>query len=346
MWAPVLPAFVFRAFVEWKAVRHIALPVAKFGGDFKFIRKISFRSWLGLCGFLSSLNFVDLFSDSIFAASIGQKLTCGDHGRHLGDQWQKGWAHSAFGLVGFPTPDLGQLILLGWWLSLLQACMPLTKSLGACRTDVIWAEFGQKMGEFDDCLGSQIRLDEAAFELGDANGMATLAKLQIRLVRSIVESNRRDSARLMYAAPLGRVMRYKVVLTWILENAVQLNLQTTYLGLARRAATVEGFLDFEVPLLMSISFGLTTNLLKLYEAWEFWAIAAPVMEAVDRREYHSTSENYALRESLRRSVFIVLLGCCGLVLTLAYAAAKLVGAYVCPGNILNITGCVAVVGDG
>ena len=49
VWAPILPSMVFRSFVEWKAVRHLALPVARKGGSFAILgQELAFPAWLVL----------------------------------------------------------------------------------------------------------------------------------------------------------------------------------------------------------------------------------------------------------------------------------------------------------
>ena len=47
--------------------------------------------------------------------------------------WGAVWVQSAPGLLGVPVPNLASTVTIFWFLALLQICVPLAKSLVACR---------------------------------------------------------------------------------------------------------------------------------------------------------------------------------------------------------------------
>ena len=48
--------------------------------DVFFGKELTFTAWLTVGAFLSGLNFIDLFKDSLWAARSERLLTCGVHG--------------------------------------------------------------------------------------------------------------------------------------------------------------------------------------------------------------------------------------------------------------------------
>ena len=377
VWSPILPAMVFRFFVERKAVRHLALPVARKGGSFTaFGKEITFTVWLVLCTLFSGLNFMDICTDSLWAAQSERLLTCGGPGERLRELWGASWAQSAPARLGIPAPNLASLVTIFWCLALLQICVPLAKSLAACKRDVHVAD-PELLLDFERHRLGTPYIKDVAFDLAVATGMVTLEELQARQAHTMAEHHPTNvGAQLRYVAPLGETMAEKVLLIWFLENAFQLNLQTTFFALATRAARDdEELFAHEDPFayyltLLSILLGLLSTVMKLIKARHFLEIgnkipAVPFIAQADPRDLarapvaesatavaesakpfdegeRRNKEASINSQKLRRAILTVRAGVCLLVFTLAYAVAKLIATHICPDSIMHVTGCVVL----
>jgi len=343
VYAAMLPAMAFRGMVEWRVVRHMILPVVRHGrlnGEtcFKLMgQQVSFPTWLTICGVSSLTNFLDMGTDSIFTATSTGTLTC-DGGYELRQMWHAQWAQSLSARLGMPAPDLGKLVLGFWALALLQLVWPLLKSLEVfCPKDPVFYGFVSRM------LGRFVAYDDVACDLGEACGMTTLQKLQIIHASAMVEQRAGMVDRqLVYVAPLGDSMASKVFLSWIMENAVQVNLQATLFALTKHTSKGgdEAITCAQVEALASIAISIMGTLLKLAEAWDFFKIVSPVVQAAER--WPLDEDGQARLKALRRAVWAVRVGCAVLVAALGYAAAKLIGALACEDGLLNLTGCAAI----
>lgn len=335
--ATTLPFLSARMWLEWHALKYLMFGVASFYKRERHQRMtfsmmgvtLKCEVWLAVCMVCSLLNFFDLATDSSFVARTSVALTCG-HGDRLERLWHASWLQSLPGVCGIPAPDLGSVIFGFWFLTLVQLVWPLAKMLDAhLGTHVPDGYENTPFGR------EEVFYSAVAFDLGEASGMTAVQKLQVKHVESVLERSEFMSVVL----PFGDVMTSRIMLSWLAENAVQLNLQATLFNLAKRASQE---LDHPAPVqydvLLSIVIGLLASLGKLAEAWDFFSIVAKIKSRPDFQAVLNPGEE----DKLHRTVLAVRIGCFVFVTTLVYAGAKMIGTFVCQDGIWNITGCVVL----
>jgi len=177
--------------------------------------------------------------------------------------------------------------------------------------------------------------------LGYANGMTTLQNLAIPLMSfTVTQSSRSDHVKMHAAKTLAEQMLDRVFLSYFLENAIQLNLQSTLyaLGIAvKRRSDAEN--QLHVLGLSSLVVTLLMTSLKLVEVAEFFKVARVSKNLASQ----STCPHISLLcNVILRSALSIMLICALLVLSLLYAVAKLRMAHICEDAVWNITGCVSL----
>ena len=184
---------------------------------------------------------------------------------------------------------------------------------------------------------------DLGFELGEASGMVSLQKLQLMVAQTGLFRDNFGFV-LLLTAELANAMPLKVLLAWLAENAVQLNLQATLFGLSLRASGEKGELSTaQLQALASICTSLLSTLLKLVEAYDFFQLMAKVeARAADGGAAEMDDDDQQRLRLMRQAKWVTGGGCGLLVLSLGYVVAKVIGAFFCEDSLWNITGCVAL----
>eukprot|EP00929_Paragymnodinium_shiwhaense_P027758 TRINITY_DN16217_c0_g1_i1.p2 TRINITY_DN16217_c0_g1~~TRINITY_DN16217_c0_g1_i1.p2 ORF type:complete len:321 (-),score=24.57 TRINITY_DN16217_c0_g1_i1:158-1120(-) len=308
--------------------------------DLRVCGRTSIVAWLIMYAVFSLLNTLDIGTDSMFAAATGSAFSCGN-GDTLKELWRSTWAQSLFGRVQIPAPDIDLVVLSLWLLSFLQFFWPVVTSLDR--------RYGGRAHGFcyvSSLSGKEVYYSDVVWDLGDASGMATIAKFQAEKEKKTFHDGRdvearRDAGDWVFIDGLVDVMPKRVFLTWIGENALQINLQTTMFALTKAAAASEGATVAKSTQLQAISISIFATLVKLFEAREWLLLVSPFIdEPGNPNRMDRMLDEFVVRA--RRARWFVRFGCMALIGTLAYAMAKLVGASVCPDALLNITGCVVL----
>eukprot|EP00929_Paragymnodinium_shiwhaense_P027760 TRINITY_DN16217_c0_g2_i1.p1 TRINITY_DN16217_c0_g2~~TRINITY_DN16217_c0_g2_i1.p1 ORF type:complete len:481 (-),score=48.12 TRINITY_DN16217_c0_g2_i1:63-1505(-) len=348
VWLALVPLLACRAYAELRIVQWMLLVVLHRNNDLRIGGiQTSVVVWLIVYGVFSLLNTLDIGTDSMFAAVTSSTVSCGK-GDTLKQLWRSTWAQSVFAHFSIPAPDIDVIVMSAWLLSFVQLLWPAVTSLER-RYVTAFSSAGYERNYQSSLMGKNVFFADVVWDLGDASGMATISKFQLEKEKQQVKTSVENAIENWgYVDGLVDAMPKRVFLTWLAENALQINLQTTMFALTKAAAARDGSMyamSSQMQALASISISILATLVKLLEAREWLLLVSPLVGAQRPQTSQSEMELVeAFQVRARRARWFVWFGCIALVGTLAYALAKLVGAFVCRDMLLNITGCV-VLGD-
>eukprot|EP00927_Polykrikos_kofoidii_P036504 TRINITY_DN3082_c0_g1_i1.p1 TRINITY_DN3082_c0_g1~~TRINITY_DN3082_c0_g1_i1.p1 ORF type:complete len:498 (-),score=49.88 TRINITY_DN3082_c0_g1_i1:13-1446(-) len=173
--------------------------------------------------------------------------------------------------------------------------------------------------------------------LADANRAVSLNFLRFAYAQAKVRFNMASADQSLVEPSWGLISREvrrcvnKLVLTGILESAVQLNLQASLLGLHK---SVTQSINYQTA--FSISIGVLVNMMTIIDCAQkmYWVHRICRKEHVETFKKHSQE----IEQLFRRMVVACLLHC----LALAYVVFKLFGLFYCKNSLINLTGCASV----
>lgn len=339
IWAVSIPALVLRNCAEWQALMHFLdayvtqvrffdlVPFKVFGCQ------VSFKVWLTF--YLICSNLAYLITDSFFAAVASAGGNCPDT-KIMVDLWANAWQQSGLGVVGLPVVDFSLIVLAVWVLSFLQMVVPLT-------TTIRQPYAGDDYGRSPSLCGKEDMFNDDKFgELSEAAGLARVQSLAITTRRSTGGTNGPTGKFHMEALPLSKQMVNRFLLTYIAENALQSNLQSSLFAINRYATDGQGGGWPGVQALGSIVLSLGLCAVKVVEAISFFDFAKYAEQKFDDDagvdEAEAEKKTFAVKV-FRRNVLVVRVLVVILLLLLAYALFKLVAAFWCPDSLVNLTGC-------
>lgn len=351
-WAVSIPCLLLRNYVEWRSLGHF-LPcyvknVRKAGlKPFKVLGVgVPFLAWAAVYVPYSNLNFCDVGTDSLFTVIVVKSEEC--PGNRMAEVWRSTLQQSVFGGLGVQRVALSSVVTATWLISFLQMIYPLIQTVGrgCCKQEEL-GEIGLDTG----LLSCAPMCNKEKFaDLSEAAGLATVRSVSITSTHasSCKGPGELDNPFTVvdYAAGVVRQLLLRFVFTYILENALQLNVQTTVFAI-QRSLTKGAITLSQKQTLGSIGITIMLTFLKLAEAkscFDFTrlvdrALADYEPAAVDR----ALADDYrALLRQYRRRKWGIAAASFVLVLALAYATCKLVAAFVCEGAMFNLTGCVDV----
>merc|ERR1712050_326231 len=138
--------------------------------------------------------------------------------------------------------------------------------------------------------------------------------------------------------PMSQQLVIRIILSYILENCLQINLQITLLAMQRCVMTVWPTQStMQAQAWLSIGLSIVTSSLKLLEAKAFFSFAATI---TDMSESYMTADDKAALRRFNRNVAVVRVACVVLALSLVYGVCKILAAFLCEHSMWNITGCV------
>lgn len=332
IWAGAMPGLVLRNYVEWQSLHCFLFPYAKYidkvnMAAFKVLSfAVSYKYWVAFYFFCSNLNYLDVVTDSVFAASTYSRDHC--PGQELEVLWATAWQQSVLGKVGMPVINLTLIVVTFWSLSFMQMIVPLVRTLG---------KEGEN-GETHSYVEGDIMFDDDRFaELSEASGLATAQSLALRSRQgTMAESEPKFQAQIARCLSAQMVQRF--LLAYIAENTIQANLQTTLFAISSYLTGRQANLA-AMQALGSVLLSLGLTALKALEAMSFFGFADYIEELIAPHAADDPDIQRDLKK-FRRNVWIVRGLVAILLLTLAYAGFKLVAVYVCPDSLVNLTGCV------
>jgi len=344
IWAGSLPALVYRNYIGWEALQLYLAPyvfrVDEMGMPaFKvFDFPVSYMPWLAFYVVCSNLNYLDIITDSIFAAVAHAASQC--PGNHMEELWRISWQQSGFGRVGVPVINFSLLVVGFWLMSFLQMIVPLVMTKEAENDSPDSEEtraLRLRMGSEGSMTlgGEKLYDDDKVAELSEAAGLATIQSLAI----STRLSNESNSSVAVEARPLSSLYVKRFFLTYIAENAAQVNLQSSLFAIDRRVTAGKwGWPATQA--LLSLVLGLGLTMMKIAEATSFLKFARLVERGWQTEACEHSQDDMDDMDKFRRNVRIVYGLVIFLCLSLAYAVLKLLMAFVCHDSLVNLTGCV------
>lgn len=327
VWLLPLPVLALRMFAEIRAVRHVSIPYCAKSQFSLFGSEVAFGKWLAAGLLFSTLNLADVCTDSAFSATSLKKLNCQDSG--MQETWNTTWEQSIPGLLGVGAPPLSALIFVSWCLSLIQFMVPLMTSFPMPCDE--WPSFILgSFGPYRTMMLSDCYYHDALFEIADSSGNASLQGLLVPYIKAQLRSGRFNSI-----SHISRQMMTRMLLSYFLENAVQVNVQVTLFALSRYVNKDHPTL--QTTNLISLSISIMGSFLKLLEAKDLFNLGSLTEEL-----YGPSVNDEAVQQIYGRfkwGLLVARFACGLLILSLLYAAVKLIGAFACEDSMLNLTGC-------
>lgn len=338
----------FRGYLEIQCLKHFAPYCAKLAikeniVPFKVMGfKCYFHIWLSFYMVCSVMNVLDIGTDTTFASGI--LVWCS--GNDLEMIWSKVWASSVFGILYVPVLKIQSVILASWALSLLQLLVPLCTN---SNKDILCCKENYEDRQLDETFcGGEKMYSDVFGDLADCAGFATSLNLIQQL--SYQKELPLDLSMIEYALSdewyfMARRMASRLFLSYVLENCIQLNLQTSIFAIKLYIHGSSGK-EGQIQAAFSIGMSLLMTLLKLTEVWTFFKHVSGIENRVNillASELFSDEEKDTHVQDLgkfRRVLWMVRLASAIMVMTICYAGCKLAAAFICEDSLWNITGCV------
>lgn len=349
LWYLFAPVLVLNLGLEYRCLQYTVLPFAQVTGSFRFVGlKVSYVGWLMLVGCLSIVNKVDMASDSFFLAVALRTDQCQGSEVQLDAVWSETIRQSF--IPYFSWIRISTITLVCYIVMYMQLLYPLAQSTPTCGDSADLVVGNTANAEFRNILGHNMNLGDVLMILGEAANMASLqaqnpiyarAKEQYKWRH---ETNPTRSLIFLRNELLRGVVRIGLVA--LLENAVQLNIQTTLFAMNR---AVFGGKYWQTQTLASILLSLMTSGSKVMGFWQCWKFYRSVFRRIELLKEESEDvwtgpsapDLYRHEELFARRYMILLWGMVVVFFLLcSYACCKLVAAFVCKESVWNLSGCV------
>lgn len=339
---------------------HVALPCIVLRLGFKALDfTVSIRTWFLFYAGSTFIALLDVATDSVFAGRAMRRMESEGAISHF---WEISWSSSL--VSSLPVPSLWFLVLLSWYMSLLQMIIPFLRTLQrgdfTCATMYRVGYMGEKNLLFNFVL----------YALADASGITAIQSVPLQfqlhwieefvhtVPSSIISDSADEQERIVMLQALGKIRAFqeevsligsqvmeRVYLSYLLETAFQVNLQCTYytIGLARERIHGEtNAEDWETLLSMvACLVGIAPKIADLRYFWRLLLTADDLASRCDVSEHQDIQHSLKARKQKARMI------CCGvllLLLAILNVACKLVMAHVCEDAIWNWNGCVVLPG--
>ena len=299
--------------------------------------------WVCYCLILTALDFADVITDVAYAGSMsfGGVDLC-SHG-NTSALWIHWWHHSAFHFLGIPCISLDTLSLLALILSLFQTVIPLATMLRKGSPDKpVKYERGDD-GHAHSCItGGELYNDDVFFALGEAAGLESLKQMAFKVKVCNIERlvNMKKEWRIMgWAEPLSKHFAERFFLSYLLENGIQLNLQSWVLVINKVQAP-----SMPMMPILSVALSFFMIVLKLLEVRKFiffWHHIEEIASGASVPEEERSKFEAKLLLFRRRGVAVVSATIL-LFLALCGACVTLSGIGRCPGEIHTWHGCLHI----
>lgn len=363
MWVVALPGLIFRlvaevfavsVYVSWyvqsinKARRkHPELKLFKVMGV-----SATFIVWLAVSFVFSVLNGIDQMTDTLFTAMYWKAFRCPAN-HNMMHIWSQVWQQSLFGKTGLPPLNLGVIIVLSWVTCQLHVLVPFATTIPALSSSV---DYSRKSPGFVNslCTGEKLSHGFVFDELAEANDSASLQSLASNgNFAAIVKEDVFQHAQIGMAMRFSETMAKRVWLSYIVENAVQVNLQATLFAIFYYVSGQQPTAAMYQSL-FSIGLGIGLTFLKLLDATVFRSFS----RMMEEKNQDKIDDGGGLGEGsnggasgedrlgkFRRNVKCIYVGFAILTASLLYATLKLFGAFFCEDSLLNLSGCVQISDD-
>jgi len=271
----------------------------------------------------------DICTDSRFVGTVVQTLGKQPLYEQL---WDTAWQQSLLGCM--PAPSLRLCIWLSWALSLVQLILPLLRTLrmqdfpSKPRKPLETMAGGTIWGDKDMTPSGMCKC------LAEASGFMSMQNATIPCSLAFFEQHHKTVQRVTSVDAIWD----RVFNTLILENAIQLNIQSAFYALQLSAQMVTDENHSQVPVLQSLTVSFLVILLKAFEVWDFCKVVRVVDECAARPD---APENVRTANvQVARKGKIICAGYAVLTASVAYAATTCLMAHWCEHGIWGVRGCM------
>jgi len=211
-------------------------------------------------------------------------------------------------------------------------------------------------GDGKTLWGRRLNHDDVFKSLADAVEMVTLHRLALNFARLRVneplESRQLKAGHMIEVVSVSRNLASRVILMWIMEHCVQINLQLTFV--AYNFVESREWTWSKVQTLLSIALGIGMAFLNLVTSRDHFEFTDKVAQLGDKKKGQKSlrgaihqdvtdqrvEEIHSALTLVRQQLWIAKIGRALLVAALIYALCKLSGIFYCKDAFWNLTGCV------
>lgn len=357
-WLPLLyiPALLFASIIDVYSVRYTTISFVQVVGKFSlFKQQVPFLVYLAYTMFMGCVERCDMITDSLFIITLQREYACHDP---LDSEWSRGYFGTNLLLVACAS----YILMVPQVIYTLLETTPRWSEPKVDYVVGIKDQQGKNYNiQFTNMLGLKVNLGDTLAVLAEASGNQAIMS-QSPEFPMIKEEQARHTKAYQNALNLvrGALSRgmIRIGLVGLMENAFQINVQVIMLTMAQRTLKETGSHEDESSNLsyqravLSIVLSLCMCLGKLadgYQLLNFWKTSGLQMERALREAKGLPAGNeddftcmtefadtYQAIIFYKRAIYLM---CFLLVLTLAYAAMKVVGLYTCESYVLNMSGC-------
>jgi hypothetical protein len=271
---------------------------------------------------------VDQVTDGFFTANALDLISC--KREEVREIWDLTMQQSVFRFLPLwrTSAHLELILIAAWVISLLQMVWPIAATLSCrCLQGSIVYEVGDNgvIGvaglEANPCIGKTDH-DEVFENLSEASGMASFMNTHTDIIESKITDPNYAMAYLevvVFATNAASVLAVRIVLSALLENCLQLNVQTSIFAISRHISITNGRhinitngltaittnSTASVQLVVSIVIAFAMTFHKLEEVWRLFQISKIVFAQRHRAqgsdEYSGGGEDSQLPDGRRNS---------------------------------------------
>ncbi|CAE7246876.1 unnamed protein product [Symbiodinium sp. CCMP2592] len=353
VWCFFLLPLPLQLVTERKAVRLVlrtfVMDLLKYkGGTFKVMGvAVSTRIWHSYSIVMLLLGLLDIYSDTAFAGILSFGGTDMCSAGQTASLWNYWWKHGVMGYLPVPVPALDMVILFSWSLMLLQQLVPVVSMI---RKEQVTYEHGDEGKAISAVTGEQLFNDDVFFELSEAACFHSIVHISTDHATCQMERLVREKRhwRIMgYGNTLCSRLMKRFLLSYVLENCVQLNLQAYTLAInqyqAKHLAVLPRF---------SLVIGMVMAAIKAAEIVGFLRNLIPfvtdVAKEAENLEPPKEEQRKKFQSGLalfRRVEIYSVLALLLMVSSLLTACFTLLGVQLCPEGVITLKGCLEVPGD-
>jgi len=359
-----LPFLVVAMVVEWICFRYQAYSKVQVIGPFKFAGfKMDFIPLMLLVGGISALSHSDMMTNGLFMATTWHMgdSSCVEAGNLYPEKVEEIWAfvmeHSTLKNTMLSKVNFSSLTFLAWLLMFLQVIPAVTGGIPRCgESDITYAVY---MKDAEDTSPTKIEyqttLDRKANHgsvlaiLAETSRMTSITFNSLSYAQGKAESFLLEEARMgkkgetrclldtmHYVKDLLRESVQRLFVVGVLENAIQMNLQTSLMAINQ----VLGQRQHQV--VASILLGFLMSLKKVFDSTTVFVFARDMVRRIRYFSPGMTEEEERDLCLIWKLIVVNIFFLFMYLLLTFYAMAKFIMAFVCEDSMWNINGCVSL----
>jgi hypothetical protein len=236
LWLCYVPIIVLKLYLQHQCLKYTTIPYIQVAGSFKTFRyfKCGFWPWYAIMTMMSIGQTCDYGTDGFFMAVVLRAGQCS--GSKLESIWHEVMAQSVLG--GISSLSFTSIAIISYVLVLLQPVLAFLQTTPSCSEESPKYTVSGDAKPFRNCLGNEKNYGQALFDLADVSDMCSIqvqqpSFAQEKAKKAWIECSPLDKVTRVLShtnKALNRTMS-RIGLVTLLENAYQINLQVSFLGL-------------------------------------------------------------------------------------------------------------------